>query len=291
MPAIWTDPGNSSITFPTGATPTPRSRLLKAMPFRAPRMAVPAEFSHPVPKFRSYFHNDRYGICVSAEEAFSKTCVNPELFDSQAAVDRLDAACFAWASAHRVLNGASLDEVLDWMAERGFQIDAQLFNDGPKLGVDYENEALLKAAIAQGPVKLAIGASALPGGAGSQDGTYALSARNYSSDHSTTLLAYGSVEFCYEKLKLQVPSAIPPHTPGYLHYTWAHIGFVTGAWVKGAADEAWIRQPTTIGIPPLPGPTPPGPGPDPDPLPVDYPNLSIDKPLAPGTYVLLPKFG
>jgi len=211
------------------------------------------------------FGNDRFGCCVSSEEFFAKTCVNPELFNSQAILDKLETLCIAWARSHGVLNGASLDYVLDAMAERGFQLDSQLFNDGPKLAVDYTNEAVLKAAIAQGPVKLAIGSSALPGGAGSQDGYYALTSRNYSSDHSTTLCGYGTVEYCYAALNLPVPSAITAGTPGYLHYTWRTIGFVTQNWVDGATDEAWVRNPTTVGIPPLTPPVPPKP-PEPPPI-------------------------
>lgn len=267
MPAIWTDPDRPSVTFPTGATPTPKSKLLAAKPFVPPAMALPAQVAI-VPKFRSMFGNDRYGDCVSAEEAFAKTCVNPEIFNSQTIVNQLSDVCIAWARSHGVLNGASLDEVLDWMFQKGYQFGSQLYNDGEKLGVDYTNESVLQAAIAQGPVKLAIGAGALPGGAGSNDGYYALTSRNYSSDHSTTLCGYGPAEYLYDALKLPVPSACAG-LHGYLHYTWSTIGFVTAAWIKGATDEAWVRQPTTIGVPPLtppvppPPPNPPGPGPAP----------------------------
>lgn len=254
----WTCPDTGKL-FPTGATPTPRHLLAAAVPFYAPSGAAIPEHVAYVPKFRSMFGNDRYGDCVSAEEAYTKTCVHPEIFNSQAIVDELSAVCIAWARSHGVLNGADLSYVLDAMAERGYLLGPQLFNDGPKLAVDYTNEAVLRAAIAQGPVKLAIGSGALPGGAGSQDGYYALSARNYSSDHSTTLCGYGTVEYCYSQLGLPVPSGIPAGTRGYLHYTWSTIGFVTQAWVNGATDEAWVRNPTTVGIPPLSPPVPPMP--------------------------------
>lgn len=263
MPTDWTCPDTGKV-FPTGAMPTPRHLLAAAVPFYAP-LAAPPEHVAYVPKFRSMFGNSAYGDCVSAEEAFSKTCVNPELFASQAAVDQLSSVCISWARSHGVLNGANLSDVLDWMFEKGYQIGSQLFNDGPKLAVDYTNESVLKAAIAQGPVKLAIGAGALPGGAGSDDGYYALTSRNYSSDHSTTLCGYGTVEYCYQQLGLPVPSGIPANTPGYLHYTWSTIGFVTHAWIKGATDEAWVRNPTTVGIPPLTPPVPPAP-PTPPPI-------------------------
>ncbi len=261
--------------------------LLSALPF-IPLAAPPANVAY-VPKYRSMFGNDRYGDCVSAEEAFTKCCVNPEIFNSQAIIDQLSTICIAWARSHGVLKGASLDYVLDAMAEKGYQFPSQLYNDGTKLGVDYENTEVLKAAIAQGPVKLAIGAGALPGGAGSRDGYYALSSRNYSSDHSTTLCGYGPVEYCYQQLGLPVPSAIPAGTFGYLHYTWSTIGFVTQAWVNGATDEAWVRQPTTVGVPPLPVPTPPpGPNPNPTPQPAAI-DVTIGSIVQPGQYILFPK--
>lgn len=294
MPATWTCPDTGRV-FQTGAISTPKHRLLSAMPFVPPHMAVPDHVAY-VPKFRSMFGNSTYGDCVSAEEAFSKTCVNPESFDSQAAVDELSSVCIAWARSHGVLNGAALDEVLDWMAQKGYQIGSQLFNDGGKLGVDYSNKDTLRAAIAQGPVKIALSASSLPGGAGSQDGWYSLSSRSRGSDHSTTLCGFGSVEFCYDALKLPVPSAIPPNTPGYLHYTWSTIGFVNDAWVQGGAvDEAWLRQPTTIGVPPLtpptPVPVPPGPTPGPGPSPLAF-DFTVPMQFVPGkTYVMIEKPG
>ncbi len=261
----WVDP-ESGTHFPVGALPTPRHLLAKAVPFFAPVGAAPPEHvGGRVPKFRSMFGNDRYGDCVSAEEAFTKTSVNPELFNSQSAVDQLSTVCIAWARSHGVLNGASLDYVLDSMYEKGFQLGPQLFNDGPKLAVDYSNVETLKAAIALGPVKLAIGSGALPGGAGSRDGAYALTSRNYSSDLSTTLLDYGTVEYCFGQLNLPVPSGIPAGTFGFLHYTWATIQFVTIEWIRGATDEAWLRNPTTVGVPPLAPPVPPTP-PTPPPL-------------------------
>lgn len=256
MPATWTCPATNRV-FPTGARPSPKQALLSAPTFLP--TATPPEHVAYVPKWRSMLGNDTYGDCVTAEEGFAKTCVNPEKFDSQAAMDQLEQVVISYARAHGTLHGASLTEVLDSMYEKGFQIGSQLYNDGQKSGVDYTNETILKAAIAQGPVKLAMGAGALPGGAGSRDGWYALSSRNYSSDHSTTLCGYGTVEFCYDALKLPVPSAIPAGTHGYLHYTWSTIGFVTQAWVNGACDEAWLRTPTTVGIPPLAPPVPPPP--------------------------------
>jgi hypothetical protein len=283
-PNTWTCPTTQRV-FCTGAQPTPRARLLSAPPHIV-LVAPPLQMAY-VPKKRSMFHNDRYGICVTAEEAFAKTCINPEID-----IDQLNAECFAWASAHRVLNGASLDEVLDWMAEKGFQISAQLYNDGPKSGVDFSNEVVLKSAIAQGPVKVAIAAGALPGGAGSEDGWYSLSTHNRRTDHSTTICGYGTADWLYGQLNKPLPSGLPASTPGYLMYTWSTIGFVSHDWIMGTVDEAWVRNPTTIGIPPLPTPNPPpppGPGPIPPPGPQQPIDINITANIAPGQYVLIPK--
>jgi hypothetical protein len=283
-PDTWTCPDTGK-TFCTGATPTPRSRLLAAPPHIV-LVAPPIQYAY-VPKKRSNFGNDRYGDCVSAEEAFAKTCLNPEID-----IDQLNTVCIAWARQHGVLNGAALDEVLDWMAEKGYQIGPQLYNDGPKSGVDFSNEVVLKSAIAQGPVKVAIAAGALPGGAGSQDGWYSLSTHNHRTDHSTTICGYGTAKWCYEQLNVPLPSGLTADTPGYLHYTWSTIGFVSHDWIMGTVDEAWLRNPTTLGVPPLPTPTPnptPGPGPVPPPGPQQPIDINITANIAPGQYVLVPK--
>lgn len=275
MPTDWTCP-ETGIVFPTGSTPTPRNKLAAATPFQ-PLTAAPEKVAY-VPSYRSMYGNDRYGICVTAEEAFAKSCYGYNIPDD---------VVIPWARSHGVLNGAGLVEVLDWMREKGFQVGAQLYNDGPKLSVDYENEALLQAAIAIGPVKIAIGAGALPGGAGSRDGTYILTSRNYRSDHSTTLCGFGPAEWLYEQLGVPLPPVLAGRR-GYLHYTWAHIGYVEHAWIIGATDEAWVRNPTNIGIPPLPAPQPPPP--DPSPTPVPQPVIMhIDGWLPPGDYVVVRK--
>jgi hypothetical protein len=281
MPADWTCPETGN-KFPTGATPTPREKLLSTAPF-IPLEAPPPQIAY-VPKARSNFGNDRYGVCVTSEEAFAKTCTNPEID-----VDQLEQIVIAWARSHGVLNGAMLDEVLDWMYARGFQVGPQLYNDGAKAGVDFSNETILQAAIAQGPVKIAIAAGALPGGAGSRDGWFALSTSNRRTDHSTSLCGYGTADWLYQQLGVALPSGLPGSTFGYLQYTWSTIGFVTHKWIMGTVDEAWVRNPTTVGVPPLPAPTPPTPpvpppGPTPDVFEVEFKNGPLK-----GQWVLFPK--
>lgn len=277
MPDTWTCPDTGKV-FPTGATPSPRHRLLSAVPF-IPVSAPPPQAAY-VPKVRSMFGNDSYGDCVTAEEAFAKSCDNPEH-------DIDESIVISWARQRGLLHGADLGNVLDLMAQKGFQQGSQLYNDGPSSGVDFSNETILQAAIAQGPVKIAIAAGSLPGGAGSQDGWYSLSARSRNTDHCVALCGYGPAGWLYEQLGVPLPSGLPSSTLGYLLYTWSTIGFVSHDWIMGTTDEAWVRNPTTIGVPPLPTPTPPTP-PGPTPLP-NVVQIVISSPIPAGTYYLVAK--
>jgi hypothetical protein len=203
--------------------------------------------------------NDQYGDCVTAEEAFAKACYQPEIFIPDTEVIR-------WARANGYLNGAYLEEVMDSMAKKGFQIGTQLYNDGPYYSVDYSNEPVLQAAIATGPVKIGIDSSALPSGAGNNQGWFALGGGNHrNEDHSVALSGYGPAAWLYQQLNVPLPSGLPGTTLGYLLFTWSTIGFVDHKWLMGACGEAWIRNPTTVGVPPLPGPTPPEPPTPPSP--------------------------
>jgi hypothetical protein len=278
MPANWTCPDTGK-TFLTGASASPRHALLGAIPY-IPLFAPPAQVAY-VPKKRSMFGNDSYGDCVTAEEAFAKSCDSPEH-------DIDDQVVISWARQHGLLHGADLSNVLELMARKGFQQGEQLYNDGPASGVDFSNEVILQSAIAQGPVKIAIAASALPGGAGSRDGWYQLGSRNRNTDHAVALCGYGPAGWLYQQLGVQLPSALQPSLPGYLLYTWSTIGFVDHAWIMGTTDEAWVRSPTTIGVPPLPLPPLPPQPPGPNPLPVGI-EVVISGPVPPGKYILFPK--
>lgn len=232
--------------FPRGAVPTPINRILAASPFR--EIAAPPEFAF-VPANLDYWGNNQYGDCVSAEEAFAKACYNPEIFIDAKTV-------IAWARKHGYLNGAMLPDVMNSMQKDGFQVGGQQYNDGPYAGVNYGNEALLQGALSQGPVKIAIDANALPSGAGNKSGWHATGGHFRNTDHCVAVCGYGSAGFLYDKLRLQVPSPFSPSTPGYLVYTWSTIGFVDHAWLMGTCAEAWLRSPTSMGVPPLPGPAP-----------------------------------
>lgn len=256
--------------FPRGAKPTPRHKLLAATPHR-PTVAAPAQFA-VVPKQLSMWGNQQYGDCVTAEEAFAKACAAlmagyPEVFvPEQTAV--------GWANARGFLDGAVITDVMDAMQKTGFQVGPQLYNDGPYHAVDYSNEAVLQSAISQGPVKLGLDADALPQTAGSQQGWYAVGGtpeqfRN--EDHCTGLCGYGPAAWLFEQLGVPLPAALQGKS-GYLFFTWSTIGFVDHAWIMSTVAEAWLRTPTTVGVPPLPGPTPtPTPTPPtPTPVPPTY---------------------
>ncbi len=243
-PPAWTPPP-AGTAFPRGAIPSPRHKLLAARPHVVVE-SPPPEFAI-VPSKLSMWDNDHDGDCVSAEEAFAKACHDPEIFIAVAEVIR-------WATAHGVLNGADLSEVLDWMAAKGFQDGSQLYNDGPKQGVDYSNESVLQSAIASsGTVKIAIDANALPSGAGNQQGWYAFGGgRHPNTDHCTALSGYGTAGYCFRALGVPLPSGVDANKPGcYLHFTWSTIGVVDHAWLMGTCTEAWVRIPTTVGVPPL----------------------------------------
>ncbi len=191
------------------------------------------------------------GNCVSAEEAFAKACHTPEIF-----ID--DNVVIAWARANGYLNGADLKEVCDSMLDDGYHVGGQIYNDGPAQTVDYANQDSLRSAISQGPVKIAIDANALPSGAGNNQGWYAFGGGRYpNTDHCTGLSGYGTAAYCFSQLGVPLPSGIDPNKADcYLHFTWSTIGVVDQAWLMNTCVEAWLRMPTTIGIPPLPDPTP-----------------------------------
>jgi hypothetical protein len=235
----------------TGAVPTPRCTLMAATPF-VPLAAPPPQFAY-VPAKLSYWGNNQYGDCVSAEEAWAKATNVPEIFIP-------DDTVISWARKGGYLDGADLTSVMDSMKSSGFQIGSQLYNDGGHATVDWSNEATLQAAIYEGPVKLAMSSSALPSGAGNQQGWYALQkGRSGQSDHCTGLGGFGPADYLYKQLGVAMPSGVSFPPMCYLFFTWSTLGIVSHDWIMGCVDEAHVRNPTTVGVPPLPAPTPVGP--------------------------------
>ena len=270
-PLVTSDPPGVAAgphPFATGARPSPRFRLLLARPFVRVK-AAPPQVAY-VPSQLDPWGNQQYGDCVTAEEAFKCATYVPEIFIPPSVV-------IDWARRHGVLNGAALTDVLDAMQRDGFQVGGQRYNSGPYQGVNYNDPVTLQSAIATGPVKIAIASSSLPRGAGQQQGWYAFGGgRNPNTDHCVSVAGYGPTEWLYQQLGVPLPGPAAGRQ-GYLIYTWATIGVVDQAWLNGTCVEAWVRDPDTVGVPPLP----PEPTPTPPPVPPSPPTPPTPPPTPP----------
>ncbi len=264
--------------FKTGAIPTPRHKLAAAAPYQFRGNPVRPVV---VPSFLEMWLNDQYGDCVTAESAaaiamYSVMCGLPE-------TKITDATVMAFCRKYNLLNGANLDQVLDLMNSDGFHQDNG-YREGPKAVIDYSNEALLKDAINGGPVKIGIASSGLPSGAGNANGWYAWGGRGGGQqDHCTGLWNYGTADKMFGALGVPVPSNAPSGDL-YHHYTWSTVGVVDHAWLMAYCGEAWVRNPTTLGVVPTP-PTPPTPPAPPGPIPTGN-ILSLTTALAAGQYAI-----
>lgn len=221
----------------TGARPSPRHVLAGAEPFR-PSGNPPPPWWLWLPSKLSYWLNNQVGDCVTAEEAFRCACSGVFISDS---------VVRTWAGSHNVLNGAMLDEVLDWMAQSGFAQDGNHYNAGPKQSIDYASAATLQAAIAHGPVKIGIASGQLGGVVGQSNGWFATGFRHDSGmDHCVSLAGYGTAQQIAGGLNVTLPSKVKPDTPGYALFTWDTIGFIDVPSMLAITGEAWLRTPTTV---------------------------------------------
>jgi hypothetical protein len=255
--------------FKTGAIPTPRWKLAAAAPHKI-RGTTPTQFPTVLPPFLEPWLNATYGDCVTAEEAaaiafYSVVCGLPE-------TKITDVTVKTFCDKYGFLNGANLTEVMDKMISDGFQQDNG-YKDGPYTSVDFSNEDALKNAISKGPVKIGMDASALPSGAGNQQGWTAFggSPGQFSNeDHCTGLWGFGFTTYLADLIArvFNTTVTLPANAPsnGYLHYTWGTIGIVDHAWIMSTCGEAWLRDPTTVGVAPIP-PTPVPPVPPQPPIP------------------------
>lgn len=262
-----------------GAIPTPRHRLAAATPHRIIG-ETPSQWII-VPQKLSMWYNDRYGDCVTAEEAFAKACSG--ILISDAEVKR-------WAQAHGVLNGAMLDQVVDWMIAKGFGQDGNQYNDGSRVAVDYTNAASLQNAISRGPVKIGVAAGQLENSVGSRNGWFATGYRHDQRiDHCVALCGYGPMSWLAQQLGVAVPSRVDGNNLGYALFTWSTIGIIDEASMLAITGEAWLRVPTNITVgsnpptpdpvytPTIPTPTPVPPSPGPTPVPgLDWTKVATD---------------
>lgn len=249
--------------FATGLKPTPAHKLLAAPRFKDTAnslVSAPAQFATVPPQLRVW-GNDQYGDCVSAEEAaalaaWSVRCTGKE-------VCATDAEVVSFARKYGYLNGANLDEVMNTMQTHGMVVGGVTYKIGSYSTVNYTNATALQTAIFVGPVNIAIDHAALPSGAGNKQGWYATQGGRYrNTDHCVNLMGYGPAGYLYAQLNVPLPSGLPADTQGYLLFTWGTLGFVTHEWLVSTCTEAWVRNPTTVGMSPVdPPPPPPGPTP------------------------------
>lgn len=254
------------IQFPRGARPSP-ANIAFAVPSFQPLAAVPDSYT-PIPDRLSPWGNTTYGCCVSSEEAaakalYSVACGLPETFIPEATL-------ISWARQRGFLNGAVIVDVMDAMAKYGIvAADGKIYRDGPYHSVDWTTDAVLSAAIYQGPVKIGVAADQLEGAMNSAltSGWVASGFhRDTSIDHCVNLCGFGTMAQLCSALKTPLPSGVSPSARGYLLFTWGTIGVIDQPSMIAITGEAWLRTPTTVGQAPQPHPAPaPTPAPVPTP--------------------------
>jgi hypothetical protein len=242
--------------FPRGAKRTTNAKMMAVPQFR-PAFAAPDKFAAVPPK-TSYWGNNQYGDCVSAQTAASLAAWSTRCLGADKEVCATDAEVIAFARKHGWLNGATLTEVMDVMQKTGMSVGGATYREGSYYSVDYTKTADLSAALYVGPVNIAIDANALPSGAGNKSGWYGLGKGDYpNTDHCVPLFGYGSAAFCYQAMGQPLPAAVPADRFGYILYTWNTVGFVDQDWIDGTCAEAYVRNPTTVGMLPPAPPVPP----------------------------------
>src|SRR5271166_1929480 len=237
--------GQAPALRPRGALPSPRERIFAAPKFvpTVAREALPASFG-TIPKTLSYWLNNQYGCCVTAEEAFGKACYSVQTANPELVIP--DAVVYAWARAGGYLNGATLTDVMASMAKSGFTVGGTNYTDGPYASVDYTNDATLSAAIMQGPVKIGVAAGQLEGVVGTTNGWFGTGFRRDGNlDHCVSLCGFGTTQALATMLGVQVPSGVSPTGRSYLLFTWNTIGIIDQASMIAITGEAWLRTPTT----------------------------------------------
>ena len=215
--------------MPRGAIASPRHELAAAEPHTITGQ-TPQHF-FKIPKKLSFWGDNTYGDCVTAEEAFAKACHTQEIFISDQEVEQ-------WATAHNVLNGAVIVSVMQAMETDGFKQGRHTYDDdGGYKSVNWTDAAVLQNAISHGPVKLGVAADQLDGVY-----TYGVSgwfATNFhqdsQEDHCVALCGYGTMTWLADHLKVKVPAGVDGSKPGYGEPSMVAI-----------TDEAWLRTPTTV---------------------------------------------
>ncbi|HEV3272791.1 MAG TPA: hypothetical protein VGZ93_11475 [Candidatus Methylacidiphilales bacterium] len=232
------------LTIKRGAIPSPRFELAAATP-HVPLTKVPPNRLY-LPKKISMWHNDVHGDCVTAEEAFAKACHAPEIFISDAEVQK-------WATSHGWFEGATLIEVLRAMQTKGFQQDRSAYDDGTPNSVNWTDARTLQSAICHGPVKLGVAANQLDILWHAHNGKSGWIATGFKNDpqedHCVSLCGYGTIGWLAQQLQATLPSGLDATQPGYAMFTWDSVGIIDIPSLLAITHEAWLRNPTTIVIP------------------------------------------
>ena len=254
----------------TGALASPKNKAFSVPSFKVVS-SIPTVFG-VVPKQLDVWGNTTWGDCVSAEEAaakamYSNQCGLPETFITADTIT-------SWARQHGYLNGAVITEVMDTMISTGITSAGVNYKDGQYSSVDWTDSSLLSAAIYQGPVKLGVAAGQLQKVYQPNNGWWGTGFhQNKNTDHCTNVCGYGTADALADLMKSTKPSSLNGGTICYLLFTWGSIGIIDEASLNAITDEAWLRNPTTVGQAPAPAPIPtpiPVPIPPPGPIPV-YP--------------------
>lgn len=223
--------------MPRGAIASPRHKLAGAIPHTLVG-TTPPNVLH-VPHKLSFWGNNTYGDCVTAEEAFAKASHNPEIFISEQEV-------IQWATQHNFLNGAVISDVLETMTSSGFQQSHHVYDDGPARSVNWTDSALLKNAISLGPVKIGVAADQLNTVYTGKNGWVATGFHpDTAEDHCVSLCGYGTLEWLAKQLKTHIPAGIDATQPGYGMFTWDTVGIIDVPSLMAITHEAWLRMPTT----------------------------------------------
>lgn len=245
-------------TLLRGAIPTPPHIIAAAPQLKLIRaLALPPVFTM-IPSHLDMWGNDQYGDCVTAEEAAAKAMAStangggPEIFIPSAEV-------VAWAQRNGYRDGANLTDVMDSMQQGGLKADdGQTYPDGKYAAVDFKDDALLSAAILQGPVKIAVAADQLH--TGQNNGWIG---EDYQEDqridHCVNLCGFGSMTDLAKVFGVSPQG--DPNGRCYCLYTWSHIGIVDRQSMINICAEAWLRAFV------VPNVNPPGPTPTPTPAP------------------------
>jgi hypothetical protein len=227
----------STTRMPRGAIPSPRHKLAGSIP-HALVGTTPPNILH-VPQKLSFWGNNTYGDCVTAEEAFAKATHDPEIFISEQ-------EAIQWATQHNFLNGAVIIDVLETMTKTGFKQTGHVYDDGPARSVNWTDSALLRNAISLGPVKIGVAADQLDTVYTGKNGWIATGFHQDSAeDHCVSLCGYGTLEWLAKQLKAHLPTGMIGSQPGYAMFTWDTIGIIDEPSLLAITHEAWLRRPTT----------------------------------------------